>query len=178
MNYHFLIPVTIAVLLVLAGPAAAQSADDIPDQNETTTEPTAHERIDKNTQLVDARLEDETAVIVLKSETTQRVQLTDWGQFMRGGEVVSQSYIVKGGERTTIRHPVLVKDGFAGVSITTREAVWSVPLEDPYVFLPGGATTSDVQLAGLTGLATTGLLAIGIAIKKRRGLGDTVERLV
>lgn len=179
MNSNFFILIVVAALLVLTPPAAAQSADQVVVQNETTQEPPAHQRMDNNTQLVDARLEDGTAVLVLKSDITQRVTVTDVGSFMREGEPMTRrDYVLKRGEKTTIRMDLYTKGGYAGVTIDTGEVLWPVPLDDPYNFLPGGPTTTDVQLAAVTGLSLTGVLGIGIAIKRRRGLGDEVERLV
>ena len=161
--------------------SAAQEADDLPDDpRETTTAPTepAHERIDNYTQLVKARLDDGTALLVLKSEKTQRITVTDAGAMMAGGNIPQKQFILKGGEKTTVRMDVHTDGGFAGVTIATSETLWGIPLEDKYEFLPGGPRTSDVQLAGLTGLLTTGLLAIGIAFKRRRNIGDDVERVL
>lgn len=178
MNTHYLIIASVALLFVLAPPAAAQSPDDLPGQNETNQEPPAHERIDEHTQLVDANLVDGTAVLMIKSSKNQKITITDAGAMMRGGEIPRQDFIVREGEITTIRMDVYSENGFAGVTVDTGSTLWAVPLEDPYTFLPGGPTTSDVQLAGLTGLATTGILALAIAVKRRRGIGDEVERIV
>ena len=183
MRSIFFTLLLVAALLVggIVPMAAAQDADDLPDDpRETTTAPTdpAHERIDNYTQLVDARLDDGTAVLVLKSEKTQRITLTDAGAMMAGGNIPQKQFIIKSGEKTTVRMDVHTDGGFAGVTISTAETLWGVPLEDKYEFLPGGATVEDVQVAGITGLLTTGVLALGIAIKRRRGTGESVERMI
>ena len=179
IRYFLIALVTVAALIgAVTAPVAAQAADDLPEPDQTTTDDPAHQRIDANTQLVEARLEDGTAVLVLESSETQRITVTDAGAMMAGGEIPRKHYLLKAGEKTTVRMDVHVDGVFAGVTIDTGDTLWGIPLESGLDFLPGGATTQDVQVAGITGLLTTGLLALGIALKRRRGLGADVERIV
>ena len=176
----FVLTMTVAVLLSIStAPAVAQDTD-LPDPDElqtTTASDPAHQRIDANTQLVEARLDDGNAVLVIKSSETQRLTITDAGAMMAGGNIPRKKYIVKGGEKTTIRMDVHTDGGFAGVTIDTGETLWGVPLKDSYEFLPGGPRTQDVQVAGLTGIVFTGLLALLVAFRRRSGATSEKERI-
>ncbi|ADB79721.1 ORF5 [Haloarcula hispanica pleomorphic virus 1] len=178
MNFFRILIGALVVSLLLVGtaPVAAQSNEttEVPLgdrlQGDECDEPRA---IDNNTVLCSARLEDGDAVLVLRSDFTQRITVTDAGAFMAGGDVPEQKATLREDERNTVRMPVTMVDGFAGVSIDTAANLFAVPLEKQQTIIGGPWSSGDTAVSALA--ASTSVIVV-IVVKVIRYLaGRTTE---
>lgn len=178
-----------AVLLVAsAGAVAAETPTETPAGPENTTERPgadlslsgeceAPEPIDRNTALCSAEIDDGVAEIVVKSDSLQRVQLTDAGAFMKGGVVPQTKVTLRPDEVQTIRWAVTEHRGFAGVSLETRNVLYAVPLDEPTTLIGGPWSAGDVQIAALSGAASVSLMSIVLVFRAVTGRSESPKRL-
>ena len=163
---------------VATGTAAAQDTENtvqIETSSESTTTDTC-EVIDSQTALCDSELEEETAVLTLHSDTNQRITFTDAGSFMAGGVINTQTRTITEG-RSEIRMPVTEHGGFAGVSITTDNVAYAVPLEEQSSLLKPPVTSSDVQAAAGGGAVSVSIAVLFITWRAVNGKDDEPERV-
>jgi hypothetical protein len=135
------------------------------------------EPIDSKTALCSAELKDGKAVLVFKSDRLQRIQLTDAGMFMKGGEVPQTRVTLRPDEVQTVRWSVTEHRGFAGVSVNTRETLYAIPLDEPTTLVGGPWSENDVQIAALSGAASIGVASIVIVFRAVTGRAEKPKRL-
>jgi hypothetical protein len=152
-------------------------AQDDPIPTPAAEENQTHERIDEHTRLISAELSDGTATIVIESDIRQRITLSDAGTFKEGGVVRQRSEVISPGERVEISMPVTKVDGFAGVSIKSRETLYAVPLKSEVDFFDSESTWQTVQVAALGGASGVLVVAIILAWRLRDGGKSNVERV-
>lgn len=171
--------VMVAVFGLLAMGAGAGAAAG--GNNSTAANATAEttERIDANTQLVDARFHPDTgkAWVTIRSDILQEITVTDAGAFMEGGEIARRSVTVRPGEETTISIPATKYRNFVGVSIATRETLFAVPIEIPTSWFEGDPTWDTVKIAGAGAVVGVLLALIGEAWRRRTGGRSEVEQI-
>lgn len=163
----------------LAPPAAAQQEAG----NQTVTPPADGEN---NAQTLDQRTEvtravylpeEETAVVVIESDTIQSVVVTDAGGVWEGGEIAQVERTIPPGE-SVIRIPVTQFDGSVGVTIGLESGLYGVPIRDDRDIFDGSPAWSDVRLATLAGLAGGLLVTVGIAYQRVSSGREEVERVI
>jgi hypothetical protein len=163
----------------LAPPAAAQQAAG----NQTVTPPADGEN---NAQTLDQRTEvtravylpeEETAVVVIESDTIQSVVVTDAGGVWEGGEIAQVERTIPPGE-SVIRIPVTQFDGSVGVTIGLESGLYGVPIRNDQDIFDGSPTWSDVRLSTLAGLAGGLLVTVGIAYQRVSSGREEVERVI
>lgn len=137
----------------------------------------APQAIDDTTVLCSSTVENGDAVLVLRSDYTQRVTVTDAGAFMAGGEVPRKKATLREGERNTVRIPVTRHNGFAGVSVDTGSVLFAVPLEEQSTLIGGPWTKQDVTVGALAGAASVAFISIIVVIRAVTGRSEKPERL-
>lgn len=167
-----------AALLLIgsAAPVAAQSNGTAPNGTAATTE-----RIDANTVLVESGYDPDTgmASVTIRSDTLQQIVVTDAGAFMEGGEIARREAMVKPGETTTIKIPATETRGFVGVSISTPQTLYAVPLEvGTGSIFDGEASWGTVRLAGAAGFFGGLIAVVGLAYYRKRGGRREVDQVV
>jgi hypothetical protein len=173
---------TIAVLCLLlipllVGSVAAQESVTTPNtQTGSAEQPQACEVIDSQTSLCNAELEDGSAVLTIRSEENQRITFTDAGAFVAGGVVETQTRTITDG-RSEIVFPVTQHNGFAGVSISTDDVLYAVPLESQSSMLKPPITASDVQAGAVGGAASVSIFVLFITWRAVTGRDDSPERV-
>jgi len=165
----------IGTLLIATMPAAGQSGSE----NETTPQE-IEEQIDSNTVLLDAGLETDTGMawVTIRSDRAQAITVTDAGAFMEGGEVPQRTVAVSAGERTTIKVPATQVNGYAGVSITTDNTLYAVPLEVQTSMFSGDASWGTAQVAGAAGFVGGLFSVVALAWYRVRGGRQEVHHVV
>jgi len=174
------------VLLVVAsfgvGSAAAQpeipTHTPSPDAGQNQT----HERIDNATVLVSSSFDNGTATVVIESEIPQEIVLSDAGDFVQGGEVDQRTVFLEPGERARISMPVTKTNGFAGLSISTQETLYAVPLENESTteqvsWFQSESTWRTVQTAAVGGASGVLVVALLLAYRLRDGGKERTERI-
>ncbi|WP_049972555.1 hypothetical protein [Haladaptatus cibarius] len=179
----------ILALFILTAPATALDNTQTvyqQSQNNSTTGPDfgvtvvsqnqtdCVETIDEYTRLCHSSVTDSGRLtLVLYSERYQKVQLTDSGKFLAGGNVPIREFDLNKG-RNEIEWQITVRDGFMGIAIGTPETLYSEPLRPPNDskgLLPGKPTTTDAAIAGSTVfvLFAAGLPLSFLALRKMKG---------
>lgn len=167
-------------LAVLTTPAVAQdntTTDGAVDefQEDNCPEP---EAINDNLVLCSADYDDGTATLRFKADNMTRVVLTDSGAFMRGGDVPQRRVLLRGGgEVNTVTWDVVEYEGNAGVAVDHADGLYSVPLEDPFVFVGGPWGASDAQLAALSAALSVGGVSIFVVLRGVLGRDQEPERV-
>jgi len=169
--------VTLLLVCMSAGSVVAQeSGNTIQVETGDSEKTRTCEAIDSQTSLCQAELQNGSAVLTLQSGTNQRITFTDAGAFVAGGVVETQTRTVTEG-RSEIVMPVTQQNGFAGVSISTDNVVYAVPLESSSSMLEPPVTSSDVQ-AGAAGAATSvSISVLFITWRAVTGRDDSPERV-
>ena len=176
---------SIAVLLAVAiitipGPVAAQSVSGNVSVGDSQPEEPAATQIDESTLLHDSGYDDDTGmawVVVEVRDVPQGITVTDAGSFMEGGEVPRTTKTVLPDGKTRIEVPATVVDGFVGVSITTDDTLYALPLEQDTQIFGAAAQWEYVQITGVIGFLAgfVGIFVSGYATK--RGGKVDVERI-
>ncbi|QSG08878.1 hypothetical protein [Halapricum desulfuricans] len=186
MKHAFSALLTVLIVVSLStGGAVAQDLDNATDpitgETETPTPDAGetHERIDNSTVLVSASYDRDAgmATVVIESEETQKITLTDAGAFVQGGEVPQRSVVVTPGERTEISIPVTNADGFVGVSIATQKTLYAVPLTSQVQWFDSESTWQTVQVAAFGGASGVLVVAALLAYRLRNGGTERTERI-
>lgn len=137
----------------------------------------APETIDRHTSLCHVYTEsDGRAVLIIESERTQRVTITDSASFMSGGEIPRKRVTLREGTNT-VRFPVTVHRGFAGVSIDTGGVLFGVPVESRTTLIGGPWTYADAQIAALGGASSVALVSVVLVMRRIRGKNTEPERI-
>jgi hypothetical protein len=182
MKPHFFILALLVVASLAAAPAAAQTNEtDVPEwfdesELEQCQEPQA---VDSSTVICSSTLTDDGqyAELVIRSDETQRITLTDAGGFMAGGEINRQTFTVRADEPNTLRLRVTTVDGFAGVSVDTGSVLYAVPLDRSTTLIGPPWSASDAQLAALfAAISTAGVSAI-VVLRSVYGKTEDPERI-
>lgn len=185
MKPQFLLVAVLIVTTIPVAPSVAQTnnqtVDEVPPWLESgdlekCSEP---EAIDNKTVICSSGLSDngQYAELVIRSDETQRITVTDAGGFMSGGEITRETYTVREDERNTIRLRITRVDGFAGVTVDTGAVLYAVPLEDTTTLIGPPWTSSDAQLAALAAaLSTAGVSAI-VVLRTVYGKTEKPERI-
>jgi hypothetical protein len=183
MKPHFFILALLVVASLAAGPAAAQTNEtaELPEwidqeEIEQCQEPQA---VDSSTVICSSTLTDDGqyAELVIRSDETQRITLTDAGGFMAGGEINRQTFTVRADEPNTLRLRVTTIDGFAGVSVDTGNTLYAVPLDRSTTLIGPPWSASDAQIAALfAAISTAGISAI-VVLRSVYGKTEEPERI-
>lgn len=179
MKPTFLLVTMLIATALVAGTVAAQDGGNATVDVASTEEQPCQEpeAIDSTLVLCSADLDGDTAVLVFKSDKMQRVVLTDSGAFMQGGEVPQQRVILREGEMNTVRFQVTQVDGFAGVSVTTNEVLYAVPLEASVTLVGPPWSAGDVQIAAATSAASIGTVSVVLVFFAVTGRRESPERI-
>lgn len=179
MKPTFLLVTMLIATALVAGTVTAQDAGNATvDVGSAEDDPCQEpEAIDSTLVLCSAELDGDTAVLVFKSDKMQRVLLTDSGAFMEGGEVPQQRVILREGEPNTVRFKVTQVDGFAGVSVTTSEVLYAVPLDDSITLIGPPWSAGDVQIAAATSAASIGSVSVVLVFYAVTGRRESPERV-
>jgi len=156
--------------------AAQESGSTIQVETDGSERVETCEVIDSQTSLCDAELENGSAVLTLQSDTNQRITFTDAGAFVAGGVVDTQTRTVTEG-RSEIVMPVTQHNGFAGVSISTGDVLYAVPLESQSSMLKPPITSSDVQAGAAGGATSVSVCVLFITWRAVTGRDDSPERV-
>lgn len=181
MKHFLILIVCVATLTGFAAPAAAQDngtvgVDDLPeDLVDDSCE--APEPIDERTVICSADLQDGTAVLVLRSDTPQRVTLTDGAGQLTSGPVNRNTYQLRADEENTVRFGVTEYRGIASVSVDTGRVLYGVPLAEPSTLIGGPWTAQDSQLAAGAAGAATALMSIFVVFRTLLGRTEKPERV-
>lgn len=170
------------VLLVAPIPVAAQDNNSTVGVSVDANDPTdnrceAPEPIDSNTALCSASYNGDRVVLVLKSDRTQRVTLTDAGAFMEGGVVNRQRFVLREGELNTVRLRATKVNGYVGVSVDTGDTLFAVPIETSSPIIGGPWSASDAQAAGVGGALSVSLTTFMLVFRRLRGRDTEAERV-
>lgn len=163
--------IIIALIAVVAssGAVAAQSADQPIDIDQLNQNETACQTIDEDTSVCSAELVDgNTAELVIESDTSQRVVLTDGLALMTGGEIYRNSYTLTEGDNR-IEFPVTQHRGAAALTVDTGEVLFGLPLKKQTSLVDRPVTASDLQAAALGGASAVAVAILIMVIRAVRG---------
>lgn len=182
MKHISLIIIMTVATALLAGtvPAAAQQGNNtaVVDLEEfKDDECQSPEAINPNLVLCSTDYEDGTAILRFKADSLTRIRLTDSGAFMRGGNVPQRDVILRPDEVNTVRWDVVEYEGNAGVGVNHDDGLYSIPLEDPFVFVGGPWSSSDVQLTAITAAASVGIGSVMVVLRGLLGRDQEPERI-
>jgi len=126
-------------------------------------------QIDQHTTVLDSSYDDDTgiATVTVRSETLQRITLTDGGALLEGGEIAQNTVTVEPSDTVDIQvQATQVRDQVA-VSIATDQTLYGLPIEVPNSLFDRDSTWSVTRVAGF-GAGGGVLLALAIEILRRR----------
>jgi hypothetical protein len=185
MKPHFLLTLTLIVVLLAPGLAAGQTGS----ATNTTVEPAiveeleepdvceAPEAIDQNTVLCSASLDGDTATLVLRSDRLQSVTVTDAGGVFAGGEVQRTSHQLRPDEPNTVRISVTRHRNMAGVTVDTGSTLYGVPFDDTSTLIGPPWSAGDVQLGALAAAISTALCSGVVVLRSVYGRTEEPERV-
>lgn len=186
MKPVFIVLTTLVIALLAPGVAVAQESTNETDITISTSDDDedhyqqlckAPEMIDEATALCHSEIADDgRAVLVIDSEKTQFVTVTDAASFMSGGDVPRKRVQLDEGYNT-VRFPVTHHKGFAGVSVDTGGTLYAIPLENDRTLIGGPWTSQDAQLAAIGGASSVGLVSIVLVIRRITGRSTNPERI-
>lgn len=123
------------------------------------------------------------ALVTVYAERPQRLTLTDAGGAMDGGDVQQRTETISPGI-STLRMPVTEMGGSLGgsstvaVTISHRDGLYSVVVEDESFLLDGPWDSRDAQISGLAGLLAGLSTTVGIAYQKMTSRTKKPRRLL
>lgn len=182
MKLKTIIPIAALLLLVLATPVAGATVNQeapVPTTSTTTENEPSGERIDSELVLVSKDYDGSGSVtLVFESDSSKAVTLSDAGAFVDGGEVAQRTLVLDPGRNTVEFGVSQTENGYAGVSIGTKERLYAVPLKTQTTLIEGPFARGDVYTAGAAGLlAGLGVTAL-IAYRTKNETGGEPRRLV
>lgn len=171
--------------LTLTGAASAQSANnttatptDSPGRNATiavsaggTGGNECSERVSADLSICSASYEEGTAILVLESERTMRLTLTDAGAFITGGQVERESATVFEG-RNTIRFRATEVQGFAGVAVDTGNVLYAKRIQ---ALSPSQPAISYSSVQALIAVTAVGAAAFTYRLVRRKREEESPE---
>lgn len=149
---------------------ATASSTSTATESETDDLPTGAERIDGRTVLLSSEYDQDggTATLTLLSTEPQGVTFSDAGAFVAGGQVATRTEVLDSG-RNTITMPVTNADGYAGVSVSTANVLYAVPLTTTSTVSFSPSSPNDMLALALgAGLVGPGAVLAGWKIRERR----------
>lgn len=178
MNLKSTIPIAVLLLCVLATPVAGTQMQPEPTTSTATTSTSGGERIDSELVLVSTDLDGDSVTLVFEADSAKAITLSDAGGFVEGGVIHQRTLVLEPGRNTVEFTVSQTRNGYAGVSIGTKDVLYAVPLRSETTLIGGPFSSSDVYLAGGSGLvAGLGVTAL-IAYRKKNSTGGKPERLV
>jgi len=176
MFLRFLL-VVVVVVASLSGAVAAQDAPNATAENTTAVEQVnkCSQEITPTLRLCSAEYVDGEAVLLLDSDTRDRVTVTEAVALTEARELRRDSFIVDG--KTEIRMRVQPSNGRAGVTIDDGTTLYGVPLRTGTALVAGPFTASDAQAAGLGGGLGVAVVTIFLVAKVVYGRTEEPERL-
>lgn len=172
--------VAIALLSGAVGSVAAQDEGNTTiniEQSMESDECEAPSAINDELVLCSSDYEDGTAILRFKADALLRIKLVDSGAFMKGGDVPIRSVTLRPGEVNTVRWDVVEHEGNAGVAVNHKDGIYSVPLEDPFVFVGGPWSATDAQLAAVSGATSVGVVSVIVVLRAVLGRSQEPERV-
>ncbi|AFD04017.1 ORF6 [Halorubrum pleomorphic virus 6] len=164
--------IAVVVVASLSGAVAAQDTNATAATNTTAEQPeTCSRSITPSLRLCSADYVDGEAVLIVDSETRDRVTVTEAANLNQPRELNRDSFIVDG--KTEIRLAVRSTNGRAAVTIDTGAVLYGVPVRTENTLIGGPFTASDAQAAGLGG--GLGVAAVTIFLVARTVYGRTEE---
>ena len=169
----------IAVVIVasLTGIVAAQDAPNATAEKSTEVEQpeTCSQEITPTLRLCSADYIDGEAVLVLDSDTRDRVTVTEAVALREPRELNRQSFIVDG--KTEIRMRVVSSGGRAGVTVDDGTILYGIPLQTSSTFVGGPFTASDTQAAGVGGALGVAFTTLYLVARRVYGRVEEPERI-
>jgi len=169
----------IALLIVvsLTGSVAAQDSPNATVENPTDVEQpeTCSQEITPTLRLCSSDFVNGEAVLVLDSDTRDRVTITEAVVLREPPELNRQSFIVDG--KTEIRMRVVSSDGRAGVTVDDGTILYGIPLQTSSTFVGGPFTASDTQAAGVGGALGVALTTLYLVARRVYGRVEEPERI-
>ncbi|MHB9287406.1 hypothetical protein ACKVMT_10265 [Halobacteriales archaeon Cl-PHB] len=163
-------------MLTAIAPAAAANAT-----TPATTSPTpeAGERIDSGLVLLDATYDEDTETIVATFRATEptAVTIADAGAFQEGGTIATTTAIVQPGSPQQLRVSATKVRGFVGISVSTDDVLYAVPIEVDGALIGGPWTAQDAQISAIAAALCVSLFTVVMAIRRLTGHADEGERI-
>lgn len=169
--------IAVVVVASLSGAVAAQDASNATAATNTTAEQpdTCSRAISPTLALCSADYVDGEAVLVVDSETRDRVTVTEAVTLTQARELRRDSFIVDG--KTEIRLPVRSSNGRAAVTVDTGDVLYGVPVRTENTLIGGPFTASDAQAAGLGAGLSVALMTIYLVARTVYGRTEEPERM-
>jgi hypothetical protein len=179
--FLFVVATLMLGMVALSAPSAAANAtaDSTPDPTPTPTQAPNETGalIQPGLELVAHDVDDETASLTFRSSGPVAVTIADAGGFYKGGELERRTTILRKGTHT-IEFPITVMpDGRAGVTVSTSDTLYAVPLEGSNYWFQGSPTWDLMELAGLGAVVGTLIATAVVAYLRVRGGRKEVDRL-
>lgn len=183
MNTRFFVTLMIVATAISAGaaiPGAAQAGENRTNttldalEGENCQDP---EAINDELVLCSADYEDGEVTLRFRADSLTRIVLTDSGAVMKGGHVPQRRVLLRSEEVNKVTWKVTEYEGNAGVVINHDDGLYSVPLEDPFVFVGGPWGSGDAQLAALSGAIGVGAVSIVVVLRGVLGRDQEPERV-
>lgn len=165
--------------ILLVGTAGAQPT--VTNTTNRTATPTAHEQIDNQTRLISSSYDEQngTATLVIESDTTQAVTLSDAGGFRQGGQIDTRTVVIERGERVTVTLPVTKVGSRVGVAIDTKHTLYAEIIRQPEDHLfQGKPSWQDTRISGLSGFFGGLLVTSLVAWHRVRSDRGEVDRVL
>jgi len=180
------------ILVLLVGGVSSVSAQNTTNESTLTVpeteDPVEEEpenttyvgQIDNSLRIVDYELVDSEMVVTLESDIPRRITVVDLGAASSSDGVSEFSFksqqIPRG--TTTVRLPVTVDDGQAGVGITAgTNGVVITTGSDTSIF-KGETGWREVQIGFLSGLVIVSLATVSTGYLKIKNTSDDPERIL
>jgi hypothetical protein len=168
--------IAVVVVASLSGAVAAQDTNATDATNTTAEQPdTCSRAITPTLKLCSADYVDGEAVLVLDSQTRDRVTVTEAVDLSTPRELRRDSFIVDG--KTEIRLPVRSSNGRAGVTLDTGDVLYGIPVRTENTLIGGPFTASDAQAAGLGAGLSVALMTIYLVARTVYGRTEEPERM-
>jgi len=172
---------TALVGVTTSGVAAQEAAANASAGADVATpEPEAPEQVSSTLKMHDARYDADrgAVVVVLEASEAQAVTVAGLTAMRERGEIPTRSVALKPGERVTVTVPTEKVNGWVGVSISTPDVLFGVPIEVEGSLIGGPWSSQDAQIAGAAGLLSGLMLVTGLAWRRVSNTSKDAERLL
>jgi len=168
--------IAVVVVASLSGAVAAQDTNATAVTNTTAEQPeTCSRAITPTLTLCSADYVGGEAVLVVDSETRDRITVTEAVTLTEARELRRDSFIVDG--KTEVRLPVRSSNGRAAVTVDTGDVLYGIPVRTENTLIGGPFTASDAQAAGLGAGLGVALMTIYLVARTVYGRTEEPERL-
>ena len=187
MTRFYRVTAALVVVLLLVGPTlGVADAQEVTTTASTPSTPTTNdtERIDSATVLLSSDWDNETgmASVTIRCEIPQSLVLADLGGAFEGGVVDTRRASCLAGQTATYEVPATNVSGFVGVSISTKQVLYSEPISGLQTgagpSVPDSTWGSVVLGSGAAFVATVVLVTAVIWFRARQDDDDTEREVL